>query len=260
MRLKILKDFGFKSALAMLTFSAMALFFQAPSHAQVNKKLLTDVIKSCHKDMNNDYFESMGIKTRENISKEFDFYLRKECIRSRYRHSALIEKMPWLLSSGEIVQGYSASVAIHIILVLGRDSIGSGPGIESLSDKVLSCFVSQDPSSDSCRNSLYVLRDQTNYRGQGIWNIDVLLPDICPKCVIAHDDNASVEITRGTIKWFLSLDKTKRREIISLLSSREILVKDLKEQENNAVKLYEGALDKIEQEGKERRRRDLLGQ
>ena len=55
-----MKVFNFKSALAMLTFSAMALFFQAPTQAQVNKQLLSDVIKSCHRDMNAEYFKKMG--------------------------------------------------------------------------------------------------------------------------------------------------------------------------------------------------------
>jgi len=249
MRLKNLKNFGFKSALAILTFSAMSLFSQAPSHAQVNKKLLSDVIKSCHRDMNDEYFKTMGFEISESSEGNLSLSLRRNCINVRYRHFAMIEKVAWLPYSGEIVQGYSASVAIHVLSL-----------INSSGEDFLSCIVSQDPNSQICRVRLTGIEQLNHGRGRlGVYDMPNLVSYLCPKCVIAYDDSTSVDLRRGVIRWFLSLDKPKRQEIISFFSSGEIF-RNSRSQASNAVNVYDEALRKIEQEGKERSRRDLLGQ
>lgn len=120
-----MKVFNFKSALVMLTFSTMSLFLQAPTQAQVNKQLLSDVIKSCQRDMSIDYFMRMGILVRE-LNTEPSSQSQKTCIRGRYYYGSVIEQLPWLPDSGEIVPGYSASVAFVALSA----SVRAGSAIE----------------------------------------------------------------------------------------------------------------------------------
>ena len=86
-----------------------------------------------------------------------------------------------------------------------------------------------------------------------------MFPYICPKCLVAVNDASSFEINRGAINWFLSLDKPKRREIASMLTSQTIR-DDLERKASNAANTYQEALRKLEQDDKEQRRRNLLGQ
>lgn len=135
-----MKIFNFKSALAMLTFSAMSLFLQAPTQAQLNKQLLSDVIKSCRRDMSFDYFERMGIFYRKTYP-NFDMdSLQDYCIEKRYYYLSVIEQLPWLYNSGEILSGYLASVAVAHISV--ADLLTE--------DKILECVTKKnfDRSND----------------------------------------------------------------------------------------------------------------
>jgi hypothetical protein len=243
-----MKIFGFKPALAMLTSSTMSLFFQAPSQAQVKKQLLSDVIKSCHKDMNVEYFTRMGFSSdmalyRTNERNILDS--RSSCVYYRYKHLSLIEQTTWLPYSGEIISGYSASVAISSVLSKSHPSSG---------EQILSCFADQNPNSQDCISSF---SSEVISRVSGHGN--VMLPYICPKCLVAVNDASSFEINRGAINWFLSLDKPKRREIASMLTSQTIR-DDLERKASNAANTYQEALRKLEQDDKEQRRRNLLSQ
>lgn len=243
-----MKVFNFKSALAMLTFSAMSLFFQAPTQAQVNKQLLSDVIKSCHRDMNAEYFEKMGFENGQALyrtNKQQILYTRSECVKYRYKHLSLIEQTTWLPYSGEIISGYSASVAISSVLSASTPRSG---------EQILSCFADQNPNSQDC---IFFSREVISRIGGS--GYAVMLPYICPKCFVAVNDASNFEINRGAINWFLSLDKPKRREIASMLTSQTIR-NDLENKESNAENTYREALRKLEQDDKEQRRRNLLGQ
>ena len=242
-----MKVFNFKSALAMLTFSTMSLFFQAPTQAQVNKKVLAEVIKSCHRDMNVEYFTRMGFESGIALYRTNEqniLYTRRECVKYRYKHLSLIEQTTWLPYSGEIISGYSGSVAISSVLSESHPSDG---------EQILSCFADQNPNSQDC---IFFSRDVIN-RGDG--HGVVMLPYICPKCLVAVSDASNFEINRGAINWFLSLDKPKRREIASMLTSQTIR-DDLEKKASNAANTYQEALRKLEQDDKEQRRRNLLGQ
>jgi len=251
-----MKIFGFKSALAMLTFSAMSLFLQAPSQAQVNKKLLSEVIKSCHRDMNTDYFKRIGMRLidRDTIG------ARANCVNFRYKHLALIEQLPWLPYSGEVIDGYSASVVVTEIL--SRRSRDNSHSSNEQGDRLTLCLIDQDPKSSNCVSTLKSVFSVGGYEneqaGNYIGSIGLILAYICPKCVIASNDSSSFKIQKGFLNWFLSLDKAKRREIVSAFESS--LDKDLEYQGRNAEQVYTDALKKIEQDDKEQRRRNLLGQ
>ena len=134
-----MKIFNFKSALAMLTFSTMSLFFQAPTQAQVNKKLLSEVIKSCQRDMNVEYFKKMGILLglRElNIE-----WAQERCIWQRSFYVSSIEKLPWLPDSGEILPGYLASVAVANVFVYQTVT----------EDQIIECVTKKDfDGSNKC--------------------------------------------------------------------------------------------------------------
>ena len=77
--------------------------------------------------------------------------------------------------------------------------------------------------------------------------------------MVAHDDVSQSELNRGFINWFLSLDNSKRRDVVSFLSSGHIW-QDLQHKTGMAVGAYKDALEKIEQDDKEQRRRNLVGQ
>jgi hypothetical protein len=248
-----MKVFNFKSALVMLTFSTMSLFLQAPTQAQVNKQLLSDVIKSCQRDMSIDYFRRMGILVREELNTKPSSQSQKNCIRFRYYYGSVIEQLPWLPDSGEIVPGYSASVALSSI---------AGSATE---EKILECVTSKDfDGVNECSwieiKSYYSSGSVQQYRKLEVSTVLVFfIPNVCPKCVVAHDDASRSELNRGFINWFLSLDKSKRRDVVSLLSSNDIK-QNLSNKTRMAVEAYEDALTKIEQDEKAQRRRNLLGQ
>ena len=257
-----MKVFNFKSALAMLTFSAMSLFFQAPSQAQVNKQLLSDVIKSCQRDMSIDYFMRMGILVRE-LNTEPSSQSQKTCIWLRYYYGSVIEQLPWLPDSGEIVPGYSASVALSSIA--GSVALSSIAG-SATEEKILECVTSKDfDGRNEC--SWIKIKLYYNYIDEQYRKIrqivdteaDKFLPNVCPKCVVAHDDASRSELNRGFINWFLSLDKSKRRDVVSFLSSNDIR-RNLYNKTLMAATAYQDALTKIEQDEKAQRRRNLLGQ
>jgi hypothetical protein len=242
-----MKIFGFKSALAMLTFSVIALVsFQSPSQAQVNKKLLSDVIKSCHRDMNVEYFEKMGMK---------EFYLgyfnnnptrfRRDCVKYRYRHMALINRLPWLPYSGDTIPGYSGSVALNEILL----SNIYWNSRTDYANRVLSCLVDQDPNSSYCS----FMWDRSNK-----YDPQDMVPYVCPKCTVAYNDSSSLEMRKGILQWFLLLDKPKRRELASAFGSS--LYQEVENEGWQALQAYDDALKKIEEDDKEQRRRNLLGQ
>jgi hypothetical protein len=262
-----MKVFNFKSSLAMLTFSTMSLFLQAPTQAQVNKQLLSDVIKSCQRDMSIDYFRRMGIPLSG--LKEPSWYTepssqaQNHCISLRYYYGSVIEQFPWLPDSGEIVPGYSASVALLASVSININSSDYFYFSSTTEEKILECVTSKDfDGSKECKwtqSTGFKISD--DYRKFAYWNYyySPFLPYVCPKCVVAHDDASRSEINRGFINWFLSLDKSKRRDVVSLLSSKNI-EQNLMSKARMAVQAYQDALTKIEQDEKAQRRRNLLGQ
>ena len=267
-----MKVFNFKSALVMLTFSTMSLFLQAPTQAQVNKQLLSDVIKSCQRDMSIDYFRRMGIPL-SGLNKEPSWYTepsseaQNHCIWLRYYYGSVIEQFPWLPDSGEIVPGYSASVALLASVRLASVSIrresNSSEIRSTTEEEILECVTSKDfDGSKECKWTQSTgFKTYDDYRKNTYWNYygSRFLPYVCPKCVVAHDDASRSEINRGFINWFLSLDKSKRRDVVSLLSSYKIQ-QNLRSKTRMAVEAYQDALTKIEQDEKAQRRRNLLGQ
>jgi hypothetical protein len=246
-----MKIFGFKSALAMLTFSAMSLFFQAPTQAQVNKKVLAEVIKSCQRDMNIEYFEKMGMKEEYLYQSQIGrINPVRDCIKYRYRHMALVKQLPWLPYAGDTISEYSGSVAISEIL-FHKTKLGGRAYYEN-PKRILSCLIDQDPKSVDCYDMW--VRSKYSYSKYGVYD---MVPYICPKCAIALNDSSSIDMIKGILQWFLLLDKPKRRELVSAFES---LDQKLDNEGWEGLQAYDDAVKKIEQDDKEQRRRNLLGQ
>ena len=86
----------------------------------------------------------------------------------------------------------------------------------------------------------------------------------CPSCVVAHNNvrGSQTIIFQSFIKWFFTLEKPQRRELISILGdddkARELRQSIYNESET-AVKKYWEVRQGIEEQEQEQRRRELLG-
>ncbi len=88
--------------------------------------------------------------------------------------------------------------------------------------------------------------------------------NVCPSCVVALDEvsGSREEILKAFIKWFLTLEKPQRRELISLLGDGDEAHKlrlVIIDESNAAVKKYLEVRQRVEEQEQERRRRELLG-
>ncbi|MFM6154806.1 MAG: hypothetical protein ACKPE3_17700, partial [Sphaerospermopsis kisseleviana] len=88
--------------------------------------------------------------------------------------------------------------------------------------------------------------------------------DICPTCVVVHDEvSGSGElILKAFMEWFMKLDKSQRREVISLLgddNKSHQLRALINEESEAAVKQYRETRARVQQQEQERRRQELLG-
>jgi DNA-directed RNA polymerase subunit RPC12/RpoP len=148
----------------------------------------------------------------------------------------------------------NSSVPLHCLVY---DSANSPTSI-------LDCIASQDSSSKECT-------DTRTYISEGIkikylsWLDKFYLVYVCPSCVIAHDEisGSREQILTAFIKWFLTLEKPKRRELISLLGDDKQAIQlrsQIREESNQALQEYWEARKRVEQQERERRRQELLGQ
>jgi len=267
-----MKIFGFKSVLAMLTFSVMSLFFQSLTQAQVNKQLLSDVTKSCQRDMSIDYFKRMGLGSNvRELDTSPSSETQKTCIRDRYIYGSVIKKLPWLPDSGEFLPSYPASVAFTNMIYLATFFYVESNYTERIEvQTIVECVASKEFYSRNCvwlrvflsNSSFDTEKKAEKARFTYLKRTGLSLPIVCPKCVVAHKAAVTSEMVleRGFIKWFLSLDKPKRQDVVSFLTGEDWIFYVLNRESEEAVRAYENALKKIEQDAKEQRRRDLLGQ
>ncbi|MBD2303111.1 hypothetical protein H6G80_32965 [Nostoc sp. FACHB-87] len=230
-------------------------------YAQVNIKLLTQTVESCQKDaLSPDYYKQINLNVvqysyEQNIYQDDDL---KRCIKNRYHYSLVLSKFPWLVSTGEALPGYPGAV---IVGKLANDYPYSSTGL-------LDCIASQDPSNQDC-----ILTYNYIAIGQKVteWTTSIgflelsYLAYVCPSCVIAHNDvsGSKEKILISFMKWFLTLDKPQRRELLTLLGDDNNAYKlreALKDESTAAIEEYEEARARVEQQDREQRRRELLGQ
>jgi len=244
--------FTVKSFVALCTTSLTLLLMSTKSNATVNIKILSQVVKSCQKDVISDvYYQKAGLNFNQ-LSKNAVGSILESCIQNRYHYSLVLYQFPWLNSAGEIIPGYPASVVIEK-LVTDQYNIG-----------LVDCFAShdRDPYSNECQritNEIagdYKLTDSNMYQSYLIY--------VCPSCVVAYNDvsGSRKEIFQAFIQWFLRIDKPHRRELISILGddSKAVQLRNLLMNESSeAVQKYREIRAKVEQQEKERRRRELLG-
>ncbi|MEH2387582.1 MAG: hypothetical protein V7K14_17745 [Nostoc sp.] len=253
-------NFTVKSLIALVVTSSALLLTPMKSDAQVNMNRLVQVAKSCQEDiLSSNYYKQMGFDTND-----IDYYLKKSskqqeaitnCIYSRYHYSLVLTKYPWLDSTGEILPGYLGSVVA-----------GSLASVFGSSDKtsILDCIANQDVSSNECSETRSKISRVSSFKHMDQYWYTSYTINVCPSCVVAYDEvsGSQTEILKAFIKWFLTLDKTQRRELISLLGdgdqARELRLVIISES-NTAVKKYWEVRQGVQEQQQERRRQELLG-
>ena len=246
--------FTVKGLIALFVTSSALLLTPMRSNAQVNMKILTQVVDSCQKDVPSEsYYQQMLLNNVQLSNSSLD-----GCIAYRYQYSLILNKFPELASTGEILPGYPGSVAVG---QLAR-TFNYYYGVNGVSTQLLDCIIANDISDDVCRtskNNISQGRKYSSFVGGSYY-----LPYVCPSCVVAHDDvSGSKEvILKAFIKWFLKLDKPQRREVISLLGDEDEarqLRYSLHDESEKAVEEYQETRARVEQQEQERRKRELLG-
>jgi len=245
-----MKKLALQISLTILaTYSGIFVNSQSAS-AQVDMSLLTEVAKSCQKDtISVEYYKQMGFD--DNIIQSA-IGSDNSCIHSRYWYSLVQSKFPWLVSTGEIMPGYSGSVAVSLIAY----SVHGSGGYDN---SMLDCIVSRDPSNDRCISSIRIFYDykirNNNPNRQSTY--------ICPSCVVAHDNVFSAKRMRGRfIQWFLKLDKPTRRKVMSILGDDQEATTNRSEiiqETDRALAEYMEISRKVVQEEQDRRRREVIG-
>lgn len=251
-----------KSLIALFVTSSALLLTPKSSYAQVNMEILTNVAKSCQEDAASaDYYKSMGFNHDTNDQASIE-----SCVLARYHYSLVVSKFSWLPSTGEILPGYLSSVLVGMLAYRTSEN--------GYRVYLLDCIASQDASSKECMLTLGNIALGSKVRDGGKNGYGQLylssskeyyLVYVCPTCVVAHDEisGSQEQILSAFMKWFLTLDKPKRRELISLLGDDEqagnFNYKIIKES-RLAVQEYREARKRVEQQERERRRQELLGQ
>ena len=242
-----------KTLITLVVAGSALLLTPIKSHAQVNMNTLAEVAKSCQKDaVSRRYYQQMLFNSERLTGNAFI----ELCIRERYHYSLVLEQFPGLSSGGEIIRGYPGSVVVG--LLAARDNFYGLRGL-------LDCLISEDASSDVCSSTRGTIAAGLKFRSfsDTSWGFGYLIY-VCPSCVVAHDEvsGSQTVILRAFMKWFLTLDKSARRQVISLLGDEDNarnLRRNLDQQSDAAIAEYREARARVEQQERERRRQELLG-
>ncbi|MDZ8139331.1 MAG: hypothetical protein RM049_29280 [Nostoc sp. DedQUE04] len=255
-----MKKFAVKSLITLVVTSSALLLAPMRSDAQININRLTQVAKSCQEDiLSFNYYKRMGFDTNS-----INYYLKNSynqeqaishCVYSRYHYSSVLTKYAWLDSTGEILAGYPGSVVVaSLASVFG--------GYDKTS--ILDCIVNQDISSQECSLTKSILGSGVSFRDRVQEWYTSYKVNVCPSCVLAHDEvyGSREEILKAFIKWFFTLEKTQRRELISLLGDGDQARKlrlVIAGESSAALKKYLEVRQEVQEQEQERRRQDVLG-
>ncbi|MGV0105897.1 hypothetical protein NSTCB13_04667 [Nostoc sp. DSM 114160] len=256
-----MRNFTVRSLITLVITSSALLLTPMRSDAQININRLTQVAKSCQEDMPSfNYYKRMGFNNtyiiNEYIKNSYNQELAiRNCISYRYHYSLVLTKYPWLESTGEILPGYPGSVVVaSLAAVFGSSNKTS----------ILDCIANQDVSSQECSPTRSILGSGVPFiqRVQD-WYTSYKV-NVCPSCVLAHDEvsGSQKEILKAFIKWFFTLEKTQRRELISLLGdgdeARELRLV-IAGESSAALKKYLEVRQAVQEQEQERRRQEVLG-
>lgn len=264
----MMKSLLLKSIIATCVTGISILMTPKASVAQVNMSFLKEVVESCQKDIfSSEYHQQMGYKGGVNPnSDEADNYLRN-CIEARYSYLKVISKLPWLISTGEILPGYPGVVAVtemaYKITPVYKNT------------DLLDCLASQDVSSQECTN--------TNYQLLGLYPKERshdgklrMFPEqgkrssarhsfyayLCPSCYVSYNNNPSQKIMVEAFQgWFLQLESSQKKELLSILGGKGTAIgyrNNLRAKASEAWREYTGERRRMAEAEQERKRRELL--
>jgi hypothetical protein len=240
-----------KTLITLVVAGSALLLTPTKSHAQVNMNTLAEVAKSCQKDVvSRRYYQQMLFNSEDFTSSANTFI--EPCIRTRYHYSLVLEQFPGLSSMGEIIPGYPGSVVVGLLVFGG----GYYAGLE------LDCLISEDASSCECSSTTLTIAEGLKLRSQSPRGHYLIY--VCPSCVVAHDEvsGSQTVILRAFMKWFLTLDKSERRQVMSLVGDENNAInlrRNLNQQSDAAIEEYREARARVQQQERERRRQELLG-
>ena len=260
-----MKNVVSKSLIAACVTGVAILSTAKASVAQVNMSFLTEVAESCQKDvLSSEYYQQMGYKTGEIPSKEYaDGYLLGDCIESRYFYLQVISQFPWLVSTKEMLPGYPGAVAVSLLAEANTFS----------KTFILDCLVSKNSESQECTDA-----DGFKALSSGLIDggyVDMFYGNdyqtqnkrysyMCPSCVVAYNKNPSGRKMIGAfIEWFTTLEPSQRKEVMSILGDEQAQINNRVSIQNEADKAwneYTAIRQRMTEEEKERRRRELLGE
>lgn len=267
-----MKNYVFKSFITTCVAGMAMLLTPKTSVAQVDMSLLTEVVSSCQQDVfSSEYYWQLG--HQEMIAPNrysIDDYFNK-CIESRYFHSLVLSKLPWLASTGEMLPGYSGAVAVSSI----ARAIEPSRNIYYIyySD-FIDCLASQDSESKVCqsRHSFIFLYGPGNSNSSD--KFDVTADDydslvqaawyayLCPSCYVAYNNYPSrKKIIDAFREWFMTLEPSRRKQLMSILGDKQTPKNNrdnIREEAWQAVDEYRVIRQRVAEEEKERRRRELF--
>lgn len=251
--------FTVKGLIALFVTSSAVLLTSMRSDAQVNIKILTKLAENCRNSVGSKtYYQQMLLNYDNPNNKDVE-----KCIALSYHHLFVLSRLPWLNSQGEILPGYRSSIVVARLAE--QHNINNYYHVDN--PKLLDCLVSQNASSNECsrvRDWIGNGKVRDVFKGGDYYsNLDYLVY-ICPTCAVAHDEvsGSGEVILKAFMEWFMKLDKSQRREVISLLGDDD-KARQLRELINDeseaAVKEYREARARVQQQEQGRRRRELLG-
>lgn len=260
-----MKNFVFKNLLTTCVAGIAIVLTPKASVAQVNMSLLTEVASSCQQDVfSTEYYQQLGHNSEFNPDDYSEGQIDNnlsQCIKSRYLYSLVLYKFPWLTSTAEMLPGYPGSAAVSLIA-------DNNYGIydPNFSSGIIDCLVSQDENSDECDRS-YNLKGL--YSGQidssnklNVFSSSSPYPYVCPSCYVTYNNYPSGRKMIGAFtEWFMTLETSHRKELLSILGDEETGRTNrmyMKREAHEAWDEYQKIRERIAEEEKEQRRRELF--
>lgn len=269
----IIKRFVVQVLLTGITGSLMIISSQQDSLADVNTSFLTKSVESCNRDvLSAEYYERAGVNMdklfkfmNSQSNENFNEYLMGECIQSRYVYLLTKSKFPWLDSKKDAASGYSEDIMMS--LLISRTSVLAA---QNSNLDLLKCVITKNSSSNEC-GLINVFFENLKHNITSLYSLDFnshifSLETIytCPSCIIANKTNplSSEENATKFTEWFLSLDKLKRREVVSILGDSDKQISNMNHiymEVAEVVPKYNQIRTEILQQEENRKKKDILG-
>jgi len=257
-----MKNFSLTSLLAPLTAGIAILLTPKISLAQVNYSFLTEVVKSCQEDaLSPEYFKGISTDVSKFLPSEKHDHI-SSCILARYFYSLTLSNLPQLSSSGEIFPGYPGDVAVSQTALYSQTNGTKEGGF-------LECIISRDSSSQICNiwSPISLLAFENIFGSPSFsyyeQNNLLYLVYTCPSCVNADYLSSKKTMIDAFINWFFTLDKPKRRDVVSILGNESVQFyrrEKIYKEALSAVDKYKSARQRVEQQEREQRQREVLGE